>query len=64
MSSGEIYNAILQFFSGKEGELWPRQCVHLTGDIIYAQSCSESHLSQLTVEGGKCRLCYPRDNPL
>ena len=46
MSSGEIYSAHTSFFfSGKEVELWPRPCVHLTVDIIYAQSFSETHLS-------------------
>ena len=38
------------FFSGGEGELWSRQCVYLTGDIIYAQARSEAHLSRTTAE--------------
>lgn len=51
VSRGEIYSAILQiFFSGKEVELWSQPRVHLTVDIIYARSCSETHSSWMTVE--------------
>lgn len=42
---GKYTMPYFSFFSGKEAELWSQQCVHLTGDIIYAQSCSETHLS-------------------
>lgn len=63
MSSGEIYNAILQVSSGKEGELWPRRCIHRTGDIIYALPGSESRSSRPSGGGEKCWPRYPRDNP-